>query len=112
MADPLPGTYPLVLWRGDTRTFTVEFAEDDSPVDLSGKTWTSEIRATYTSDNIDAEIDVDDTDAATGVLVLTLTADQANLDPGSYVWDLQSEDTGVVHTWLSGKVKVKGDVTR
>ena len=30
---------------------------------------------------------------------------------GTAYWDLQSDDTGVVTTWLAGKVKILGDVS-
>lgn len=116
----LPGNADLKLYRGDTRVWLVTFTADDgSDLDLSGRTWVAQIRSDLArTDPVVATVTVDDTDAATGTLTLTLPADEAaNLGPlndkGQAVlyWDLQSDDAGVVQTWLAGKVKVTGDVS-
>lgn len=116
----LPGKAELQLYRGDTRVWLVTFTADDgSDLDLSGRTWVAQIRSDLArTDPVVATVTVDDTDSATGTLTLTLPADEAaNLGPlndkGQAVlyWDLQSDDAGVVQTWLAGKVKVTGDVS-
>ncbi len=116
----LPGTAPLTLYRGDTRVWVVAFTADDgSSLDLSGRTWVAQIRTDLArTDPVVATITVDDADAATGELTLTLPAGEAaNLGPldasgkAALHWDLQSDDAGVVQTWLAGKVKVTGDVS-
>jgi hypothetical protein len=116
----LPGKADLKLYRGDTRVWLVTFTADDgSDLDLSGRTWVAQIRSDLArTDPVVATVTVDDTDSATGTLTLTLPADEAaNLGPlndkGQAVlyWDLQSDDAGVVQTWLAGKVKVTGDVS-
>lgn len=116
----LPGKADLALYRGDTRVWTVTFTDDDgtTPLDLSGRTWVAEIRTDLArTDPVVATITVDDADAADGTLTLTLPADEAaNLGPlvdgkATLFWDLQSDDSGVVQTWLAGKVKVTGDVS-
>jgi hypothetical protein len=120
-SEPLPGPYPISCYVGDTRVWSLAFTEDDgtTPIDLSGKTWTAQIRANDgASATIMAEIDVDDTDAVDGLLVLTLTAlEAANLvkKTGSDkkpAWDLQGDDGTVVRTYLLGAIKVLGDVSR
>jgi hypothetical protein len=124
-SEPLPGVYPMTLYRGDTRVWELTFTEDDetTPIDMTGKTWLAEIRKSDASGApVIATIDIDDTDAATGVLVMTLTADEADgltedvltEDGGKYkaAWDLEGTDGDVVRTYLSGKVTVKGDVSR
>lgn len=117
----LPGKADLSLYRGDTRVWVVAFTADDgTDLDLSGRTWVAQIRSDLNrTDPEIATIDVDDTDSATGSLTLTLPADQAAaLGPldettgkATLYWDLQSDDAGVVQTWLAGKVKVTGDVS-
>jgi hypothetical protein len=126
VATVLPGKYDFAAYRGDTKEWTIEFADDatpPAPVDMSGWTWEAQIRATLDEpDSIVATITVDHTDAATGTLGLTLPAAQsdnlvtgpaAGFDPGKarYYWDLQGTSGSVVKTWLAGKVDVKGDVT-
>ena len=121
MAEPLPGDYPLTLYRGDTRVLSLAFTEDDgeTAVDLSGKTWRAEVRETVDSSAVLLTWTVDTTDAVDGILVLTLPATQwADADiPAAdiavkWAWDLESTQSGVVRTWLKGKVKVIGDVSR
>lgn len=117
----LPGKADLALYRGDTRVWTVAFTADDgtTPLDLSGRVWVASIRSDLNrTDPVVATITVDDTDSATGSLTLTLAADEAvNLGPldddgkATLFWDLQSDDSGTVQTWLAGKVKVTGDVS-
>lgn len=115
----LPGKADLALYRGDTRVWVVDFTADDgTDLDLSGRTWVAEIRSDLNrTDPAVATITVDDTDAATGSLTLTLSAGEAAaLGPlvdgkATLYWDLQSDDDGVVQTWLAGKVKVTGDVS-
>jgi len=112
----LPGDAPLTLYRGDTRVWTVAFTDDDDvALDLSGRVWVAQIKDDKDRTNAAvATITVTDTDADTGELTLTLPAAQAAAlgnDGTTLYWDLQSDDDGVVQTWLAGKVKVKGDVS-
>lgn len=119
MTTGLPGDYPLTVYRGDTKDYTLEFTETTggAAVNLSGWTWLAEVRSTRDEpDPVTATFTVDSSDAATGVLVVTLPAvESAKLvtDAGraTYYWDLQGTDGGVVKTWLTGKVKVTGDVS-
>jgi hypothetical protein len=91
---------------------------------MSAWTWLAQIRTTKDEPgSVIATFTVDATDAATGTLVITLPATQAALlvtgttnglptpGKGLYFWDLQGTDSGVVKTWLAGKVAVTGDVS-
>lgn len=120
MATSLPGKYDFAAYRGDTKEWTIAFADDSTPpapVDMSAWSWEAQIRSTLDEPtSVLATLTVDATAAATGSLTLTLPAtESANLvtDQGkaTYYWDLQGTDGSVVKTWLAGKVKVTGDVT-
>ena len=118
MADPgMPGDAPLELYRGDERVWTVTLTDDDdTPLDLSGREWTAQIRVNKDRGTLLATITVDATDADEGRLTLTLPTSQAKtlattLGKASGFWDLQADDGGSVKTWLAGKVKVIGDVS-
>jgi hypothetical protein len=120
-SEPLPGPYPVSLYKGDTRVWSLLFTEDDgeTPIDLSSYTWVSQIRANDGADSdVMADIAVDDTDADAGVLVLTLTAAESaqlvkeTAPAKKPAWDLQGTAAGVVRTYLRGAVKVLGDVSR
>jgi hypothetical protein len=116
----LPAKLNLKLYRGDTRVWTTTFTDGEEPVDLSGHTWLCEIRPDRNRGTVVATIDVDTTEAATGVIRRTLTASEAEKLPGQaegeevpvLFWDLQSTSAeGSVQTWLYGTVKVEGDVS-
>lgn len=110
----LPGPVDLAVVRGDTLG-PLQF--DAGDFDWSGRTWEAQIRATRDEpDSVLATFTVDDSSADSGVLLLTLDADEsANLTTvdgkATYFWDLQATAAGVVKTWFAGRVKVTGDVT-
>ena len=117
MTSGLPGKLDIAAYRGDTKQWTIDFAEGAVATDMSAWTWLAQIRSTLDEpDSVVATFTVDDTDAATGALVLTLPAAQADnlvtvVGRATYYWDLQGTDGAVVKTWLAGKVKVTGDVS-
>ena len=125
-----PGQLDLTGIRGD-KWGPIELAAT-TPVDLSGKTWLAQVRVSKDRPaEVIADIVVDDTAAASGILVISiLPAESSNLatgpDAGSlptgepfqpgkavYYWDIQATDDGDatdVKTWFAGKVIVEGDV--
>lgn len=120
------GALDLQVRRGD-KIGPIEL-DWGTGVDLSDRTWAAQIRSDLDETETDpiATFTVDDTDAATGTLVVTLPhSESANLVTGTtsgratpgkatYYWDLQATsktDPDDVFTWLAGKVKVTGDVT-
>ena len=117
-AEPLPGDYPLTLYRGDTRVWTLEFFQDDGTTPItddlsSGHTFRAEIRATQDDATALATLTV----AATGAntLQLTLPASEAvDLTGSSAFWDLEVTRTsdGFVRTYLAGDVEITKDVSR
>lgn len=111
------GKLDLSVRRGDT-IGPVDL--DWGGTDLSDRTWDAQVRSTLDEPTaVTATFDIDDTDGATGLLVLTLPASEsANLATvagrATYYWDLQATsiaDPEDVFTWLAGKIKVTGDVT-
>lgn len=91
---------------------------NDQPIDLSGGDFEAQIRKTRltgtTAGEPLAQFAVDDTDADTGIFVLSLTREQTkalNLRAGTDAfWELQDQSTGL--TWLTGKVRIYDDAGR
>jgi len=119
--QPLPAKVPLTLYRGDTRIWEDTFrsvpvapATVGDPIDLTGFTFLAQIRETADSAEVMAVIDVQVIDAAGGVIRRTLTDDEArNLTGDTAYWDLEVTDpTGFVRTYMAGKIKILGDVSR
>ena len=110
----LPATRNIVAYAGDTYQHEFEFVdEDDAAMDLSARTFAAQWRPRRSSPNSQAvSFTVDDSDAATGIVTITLSAAQmAALDPTG-VYDLQSTVAGVVETLVPGPFTTTLDVTR
>lgn len=110
----IPGVLNYEITRGDDFSSQITFQEGEplAPVDVSGRTYTAQLRRSENGELVE-DFSIDMTDAATGIVLLvlsdTLTAD---LD-GSYVWDMQQESPGdVIRTVLAGEFTVNRDVTR
>ena len=106
----------LTVYRGDTYSHVVTVVDDlAAAVDLSDRAWVAEVRAYADAADVLVSFTVDDSDAATGVLVLSLTAAQtATTLSRDGVWDLQGTFTadGAVETLLAGSVSLTKDKTR
>jgi hypothetical protein len=110
-----PARQDLVITRGDTETIIAIIASDASgtPVDITGRTYTSQVRATQDTAIIAASFTCTVTDGPAGEVTCVMSpAASAELDPGYYYWDLQENASGTITTVLSGQVTVLADVTR
>lgn len=119
-ADLSPSVVNLKAARGDTwrLRFTFYAANPDgtpnptSPVDLSGATYSAQVRNRDTG-ALFTNATVDDTDAATGQLDLVVPYTETTDAPlgKSLAYDLQ-QDTGTErHTMVTGTVRVVADWT-
>lgn len=110
------------LYRGDDKSFNVSVVEDGTgdPVDITGWVFksTMKLNPLTSPDDTDAPLQIDipalsGAAAVTGLFTLTLPKEQTELlTPGVYFFDLQGEVSGAVSTIVSGRVRVKADVTR
>ena len=120
---PLNPTEPKAhgIYRDDPKPVVVRQWTDDTkttPKDLSGGDWQAQIRRARitgsTASEPLAQFAVDDSDAANGVLVLSLTREQtrdlALRSSTDAFWDLQDEVSGL--TLLTGKVRIFDDAGR
>jgi hypothetical protein len=109
-----PADQDLTITRGDTETLVVTITTDGStPVDITGRTYSSQIRTQQDSTTIKASFVCTVTDGAAGEVTCVLSAtSSATLSAGLYFWDLQENASGVISTILSGNVTVLADVTR
>lgn len=113
VTNKLRAVIRLGLIAGDDFEATLTAKEGGEPKDLSGQTFTAEARPAPGSDTLTATFTVDDTDAATGVLVLSLDHDATEaIAQGEYVWDLRGVDgDGKVLTIMAGTLDVIAPVT-
>jgi hypothetical protein len=104
----------LTPYQGDQFSHEVRFKDSNGgPVNVTGRTFASQVRRRWSDTTIDATFSVDTSNAATGVVVFTLSANvMTGLEPGEYRYDLQQTVAGVPLTLLAGKFRVTGEITR
>ena len=109
-----PATQDLTVTRGDTESIVVTLTSDGTtPINIVGRTYTSQFRTTQDATTISATLTCTVTDGANGEVTCSLAAaDSAELSPGYYYWDLQENNGGTISTLLAGTVTVLADVTR
>ena len=109
-----PADQDLTITRGDTETLVVTITTDGStPVDITGRTYSSQIRTQQDSTTIKASFTCTVTSGAAGQVTCVLSAtSSAALSAGLYFWDLQETASGTVSTILAGNITVLADVTR
>lgn len=106
----------LYMDQGATFNNVINITDDvtNSAVNVSGYVVTSQMRRSYYSANISANITCSITNASQGEITLSLPASvTANLKPGRYLFDVKSVDTSnVVSRILEGIITVTGQVSR
>ena len=109
-----PADQDLTITRGDTETLVVTITTDGSTaIDITGRTYSSQIRTQQDSTTIKASFTCTVTNGAAGQVTCVLSAtSSATLSAGLYFWDLQENASGVISTILAGTVTVLADVTR
>lgn len=104
----------IQIYQGDTFIHRLEIVDGNmTPVNVTGSTFASQIRKRASYTNVEATFAVDMTNAATGVVVLTLSPAATNgLLAGRYHYDVHQVTGGNVLTLVYGRVDVTGEVTR
>lgn len=109
----LPGALDLTIYRGDDTNFQVTLTdpETEEPLDLPTSGWRAQVRVDKDATVVLFTITVDATDAASGVVGLAIDGDDtAGITDDAAVWDM--ENTTTERTYLAGKVRLKGQVSR
>lgn len=110
----VPVKQNLSITRGDTESVVVTMTSNGTtPINITGRTYRSQIRTTKDSSIIDASFSCSVTSALDGEITCSMTAgDTAALTVGLHYWDFEENNSGVVSTILAGTVTVLPDVTR
>lgn len=105
----------LTADQGATFTATIDLANDDgTPINVANNTFQSQVRKSYYSSNVVANLTITVVSAVNGNLRLSLdSANTANVKPGRYVYDIKmTSNTGSVTRILEGIITVTPQVTR
>lgn len=89
-------------------------ADDGTPINVTGYTFTGQIRKSYYSANATANIAITVTDAPNGNAYLRMTAaNTANIPAGRYVYDVKMKDTSNTTTRIiEGIITITPQVSR
>lgn len=103
------------IYQSRPYTIGLQLSDETGPIDVSTSTFRSQLRRYPSSSTVAAEFAVDMTDAATGLVVLTLTSGQTAADvlaSGPYRWDVDKIDGGVPVALAKAEMIVEAEVTR
>lgn len=106
----------LTIDQGTTFSSTINLTNDDNtPIDLTGHSFSCQVRKSYYSTNATANIAVTVEGAnANGIVRLTLdSANTANIKPGRYLYDLKmTDEANTVIRVVEGIVTITPQVSR
>ena len=113
----IAGIYNFTLDQGSTWTLQVVYKDSNGvAVNLTGYTAEMQVRRKFDSDTPVLTLSTSSGGitivGATGTLNLIATDEQADIDPGFYVYDLELSIGGVRTRLIQGQVTVSGEVTR
>lgn len=108
------GQHDLTIEQGASYVLELSVSAEGQPVDLSGYIGKAQMRRKHTDAEHAAEFLVVVTNPATdGKLSIGLTAEQtAVISAGTYVYDLEIDNSGEVIRLLQGRLRVTPQVTR
>ena len=106
----------LVIDQGTTFNNIINITDDvtNAAVNVSGYSFESQIRRSYYSANITANIICTITNASNGEVTMSISASNtANIKPGRYVFDVKStDDLNAVSRILEGIITINPSVTK
>lgn len=102
----------IKITKGDDYSHVVTITNKTGPINITGRTYTAEIKKVKTQALADVTITCTVTNGAGGEVTLTIPNSTTSTMPVdcSY-WDLLENASGILTTILAGKVTVTQDVT-
>jgi hypothetical protein len=110
----MAATRDISIYQGDTYAHELRIKDSaNANVNITSRTYTGQIRRKRNSDTISATFTSTLTNAANGIVVLSLTAaSTANIASGTYVYDFQETNGATITTLITGSCIVVGEVRR
>jgi hypothetical protein len=104
----------ISIYQGDTYAHELRIKDSaNANVNITSRTYTGQIRKKRNSDTINATFTSNITNAANGIVILSLTAAAtANIASGTYVYDFQETNGATITTLITGSCIVVGEVSR
>ena len=110
----MAATRDISIYQGDTYAHELRIKDSaNANVNITSRTYTGQIRKKRNSDTINATFTSNITNAANGIVILSLTAAAtANIASGTYVYDFQETNGATITTLITGSCIVVGEVSR
>ena len=87
--------------------------DDGTPIDITGYSFSGQIRKSYYSSNATANIEITITNAVTGNTLLHIpAANTANIPAGRYVYDIKMDTTTSISRVVEGIITVTPQVSK
>ena len=106
----------LIIDQGTTFSNIINITDDvtNAAVNVSGYSFESQVRRSYYSANITANIVCTITNASNGEVTMSMSSSNtANIKPGRYVFDVKSTNTSnTVSRILEGIITINPSVTK
>ena len=104
----------ISIYQGDTYAHELRIKDSaNANVNITSRTYTGQVRKKRNSDTIAATFTSTLTNAANGIVVLSLSAaSTANIASGTYVYDFQETNGATITTLITGSCVVVGEVSR
>lgn len=110
----MAATRNITIYQGDTYAHELRIKNSSNAnVNITSRTYTGQVRKKRNSDTAAATFTSEITNAANGIVILSLTSAQtANIAAGTYVYDFQETNGAIITTLITGTVTVTGEVSR
>lgn len=104
----------IIIYKGDSYSHEVRLKNSsNTAINISNRNYTSQIRRSKASEEVVQNFTIQITDAVNGILVISLAADlTSNIRVGTYYYDLQEDNSGIITTLMGGRMIISGEVTR
>jgi len=103
----------ISIYQGDSYTHEARIKNSsNTAINISGRTYTAQIKKSKGSDTVVASFTTAITNAANGILTFSMTSSNtANIASGIYYYDLEEVNGSITTTLMGGKVTVIGDIS-
>ena len=110
----MAATRDISIYQGDTYAHELRIKDSaNANVNITSRTYTGQVRKKRNSDTIAATFTSTLTNAANGIVVLSLSAaSTANIASGTYVYDFQETNGAAITTLITGSCTIVGEVSR
>lgn len=108
----MPAERDISIYAGDTYTHELRLKDSaNTAINITGRTYSGTIKISKSSTDIVASFNTNISNANGGIVSFTLSSSTtANISAGTYLYDFQEENAGIITTLITGKAVVTGQV--